>query len=291
MATAAMTYNRAGSYAYCERLARRAAGNFYPAFCLLPGSQRRAMCALYSFMRIADDLGDEEGTPAAKAIALDGWQRDLDAALQGRYSHRIHPALHHTLAAYRVPPEYLVAVIDGIRMDLAPVAYQRFDELHRYCWRVASAVGLACIHIWGFSDERAKVYAEHAGIAFQMTNILRDLGEDAARQRVYLPAEDLERFGYTTEQLARGERNDAFRALMKFQVERARQYYADAGPLVPLLAPAGQAVFLALLRTYRGLLDKIEACDYDVFSRRVGLSRWRKLGILLWTLPVRWGIG
>src|SRR5262249_50086893 len=156
-------------------------------------------------------------------------------------------------------------------MDLEPVRYATFAELYRYCYRVASAVGLACIHVWGFDGDRAKEHAEAAGIAFQLTNILRDLGEDAARGRVYLPDEDLRRCGSAAERLGRHERDDRFRELMRFEVERARGYYDAAGPLVPLLRPAGRAVFLTMMRTYRGLLDLIERRNYDVFSRRVSL--------------------
>jgi phytoene synthase len=278
------------SYACCERLARREARNFYPAFRLLPTGQRRAMCALYAFMRIADDIGDGPGQPHEKAQELDAWQDAFELALTGVYRHDIFPALHHAVTTYAIPQEHLVAVLDGIRMDLAPVAYATFDDLYQYCYRVASAVGLACVHIWGFRDERATKYAESAGIAFQLTNILRDLGEDAARQRVYVPRNELVRFGYNLEQLYRGERTDGFRALMRFQVERANRYYDAARPLVPLLGPHGQAVFLVMLRTYRGLLDEIVRQDFNVFSRRISLSRWWKLGILLRTLPVRWGL-
>jgi phytoene synthase len=202
----------------------------------------------------------------------------------------LHPALRHAVAAHGIPREYLEAVLDGVAMDFAsPVRYATFADLYRYCYRVASAVGLACIHVWGYTDERAKVYAESTGIAFQLTNILRDLGEDAARGRVYLPREDLERFGYTEDRLRRGERDERFRELMRFEVERARRYYDAARPLAALLHPAGRAVLLVMTCTYRGLLDAIEGRDYDVFSSRVRLSTWRKLGLVVQALPVRWG--
>lgn len=290
MPPSAMSPTLGRSYAYCEKLARREAGNFYPAFRLLPAPQRRAMCALYAFLRIADDIGDGPGSSAEKAGHLDGWQRALEQAMAGVDSHPLHPALRHAVTKYSIPCEHLTAVLDGIRMDLADVRYNSFDDLYRYCYRVASAVGLACIHIWGFSDDRAKHYAESAGIAFQLTNILRDLGEDAARQRVYLPACELEQFGCNGQQLMIGERTESFRAMMRFQVERANRYYDEALPLAPLLSPTGQAVFLVLLRTYRGLLDEIVRRDFDVFSKRVSLSRWWKLGIFLQALPVRWGL-
>jgi phytoene synthase len=284
-----MSATLARSYAYCERLARREAGNFYPAFRLLPRPQRRAMCALYAFLRIADDLSDEPADVEVKKKLLVDWRAGLEGALRGTYRHRLHEALRHTVETYHIPPQYLHDVLDGVEMDLTPLSYATFADLRLYCYRVASAVGLACIHIWGFRDEAAKVYAESAGIAFQLTNILRDLGEDAARNRVYLPVEDLHRFGYPAERLARGERDANFHALMQFQVQRARGFYDASTPLVPLLPPAGRAVFLVLSRTYRALLDAIEARDYDVFSARVKLSPWRKLFLAAQALPVRWG--
>jgi phytoene synthase len=284
-----MNDSLARSYAYCERLARREAGNFYPAFRLLPQGQRRAMCALYAFLRIADDLGDNPGDLADKRARLDEWRCGLDLALTGRYEHPLHEALGHTVAEHRIPVEYLHDVLDGVEMDLTPMSYDTFEALRLYCYRVASAVGLACIHIWGFSEPRARDHAESAGVAFQLTNILRDLGEDAGRGRLYLPAEDLARFGYDPQALRRGERDDRFRALMRFEVERARGFYQSSEPLAELLPPAGRAVFLVLTRTYRALLDAIEGRDYDVFSRRVSVSPWRKMFLALQALPVRWG--
>jgi phytoene synthase len=279
----------ADSYAHCERVARRQAANFYHAFRLLPPDQRRAMCALYAFLRASDDLTDGPGEAESKRAPLAEWRRQLDRALAGDYTDRLHPALHHTAATYSIPHEYLTAALDGVGMDLDTPRYATFTDLYGYCYRVASVVGLACIHIWGFSADRAKEHAEAAGIAFQLTNILRDLGEDAARGRVYLPAEDLERFGYSPEQLARGERNEDFRRLMRFEAERAYQYYEASRPLADLLRPPGRAVFVVMSRTYRGLLDAIVRRDYDVFSRRVRLSTWRKLWLAAQALPIRWG--
>jgi len=285
-----MNPSLARSYAYCERLARREAGNFYHGFRVLPRRQRLAMCALYAFLRIADDLSDEAGTSAGKRRRLEDWRAGLDEALAGRYVHRLHEALDDAVRTYAVPPCYLHDVLDGVEMDLEPVAYATFEELRLYCYRVASAVGLACIHIWGFQDKRARTYAESAGLAFQLTNILRDLREDAGRGRVYLPREDLDRFGYDAAGLFACRRDDRFRALMRFEIARARGYYDAAWPLVPLLAPPGRAVFLVMARTYRGLLDAIEERDYDVFSSRVRVSSWRKLFFALRALPVRWGL-
>lgn len=284
-----MTPTLAASYAYCERLARRQAANFYPAFRILPAPQRRAMCALYAFLRVSDDLADGPGTLAEKQARLSTWRSDFVGALAGDYRHPLHAAFHHAVRRHGIPRSCVSAVLDGVEMDLYQNSYATFAELYRYCYRVASAVGLACIHIWGFADAKAEDYAESAGIAFQLTNILRDLGEDAGRGRVYLPQEDLVKFGYRLEQLYRGERDERFRALMRFQVERARHYYDAARPLSAFLPPPGRAVFQVLIGTYRGLLDAIEARDYDVFSSRVRLSSWRKLRLVVQAVPTRLG--
>lgn len=284
-----MTPTLARSYHYCDRLARRQAANFYPAFRLLPREQRLAMCALYAFMRVADDLADEPGELTAQRAALANWRERFHESLAGRYSHALHPALHHTVTTYRIPPEYLFAVLDGVEMDLEPVRLATFPELYRYCYHVASAVGLACIHVWEFKGEKAHEYAEAAGIAFQLTNILRDVAEDAERGRIYLPQEDLERFGCTPEQILHRNADEHFRALMKFEAERAYGYYEASRPLAGLLPPPGRAVFLTMSGIYRGLLDAIVRRDFDVFAGRVRLSKWRKLWLALRALPVCWG--
>jgi phytoene synthase len=280
----------ARSFAYCERLARRAAANFYPAFRLLPADQRRGMCALYAFMRVADDLADEPGVLDAKRQALDAWRQQLGDALAGVYRHPLHPALHATLNRYGIPREHLDAVLDGVGMDLETDRYESFADLYRYCYRVASAVGLACVCVWGAPGPAAAGPAESAGIAFQLTNILRDLAEDVARGRVYLPREDLRRFGYGEEDLLAGRRDERFRALMCFEVERAYAYYEAASPLAGLLPPAGRAVFLVMARTYRSLLDAIVRRDFDVFTERVRLGRLHKMWLAARAVPVRWGV-
>jgi phytoene synthase len=276
------------SYAYCERIARREAGNFYHAFQVLPRPQRRAMCALYAFMRVTDDLADGRGSADEKRSALKQWRNDLHAAFAGVDRHPCHAALRHTLTRFAVPIEYLDDVIDGCELDLASVRMPDFAALYRYCYRVASAVGLACIHVWGFRDAAAKVHAEHAGIAFQLTNILRDLPEDAARGRLYLPADDLERFGCRPNSLT-DPTDPAFHRLMRFEADRARTYYDSGEQLIAFLDAPGRAVFQVMLRTYRGLLDEIARRGFDVFRERVRLSPWRKAALVLRALPVRWG--
>jgi phytoene synthase len=282
-----MAFRLSRSYAYCERLARREAGNFYHAFTLLPRPKRRAMCALYAFLRVTDDLTDDASELNAKRTALADWRRQWQAALAGEYTHPLHAAFVHVVRTYRIPPIYIEEALTGVGMDLEADHYETFAELYRYCYRVASVVGLSCIHIWGFTGEKALASAEAAGVAFQLTNILRDLAEDAGRGRVYLPQEDLRRFGCREEELAHG--GEHLRELMRFEAARAYGYYDAGRPLVERLDPAGQAVFLVMLRTYRGLLDEIVRRDFDVFSGRVRLSRWHKLWLAAKALPVRFG--
>lgn len=284
-----MPISRGCSYAYCERLARREAANFYHGFRLLPGEQRRAMCALYSFMRVTDDLSDDLSPLSVKRLRLSTWREQLHGALAGDYSHPLHPAFAHTVKQFGIPVAYLFAVLDGVEMDLDVNRYATFADLYQYCYRVASAVGLACLHIWGFRRESALIHGEAAGVAFQLTNILRDLGEDAARGRIYIPHEDLTTFAYTSEDLARQIRDDRFHRLMGFQVNRARSYYNAARPLVGLLEPAGRAVYQVMEGTYSRLLDEIERRGYDVFSSRVRVSRLYKLWLAARALPARWG--
>lgn len=277
------------SYRYCEAVARKEAANFYPAFRVLPRDQRLAMCALYAFLRIADDCGDAPGTLDEKTARLAEWRHGLDEALAGRYPHPCHRALADAVQRYRIPSRHLVEVLDGVAMDLGPVEYATWDDLRLYCYRVASAVGLACIHIWGFRDPAALGYAETAGYAFQLTNILRDIKEDADGGRIYLPREDLDRFGVSGDRLRAGVHDESFRELMAFEVARAKEFYRRSAPLAPLLPPPGRAVFLMMSRTYEELLNEIEARRYDIFAGRVRVSRWKKLRFALGVLPVRFG--
>jgi phytoene synthase len=275
------------SYRYCERLARRSAGNFYPAFRLLPLAQRRGMCALYAYMRICDDIVDEPGPTDYRAAALARWREQTLAALAGQPSHPIHPAFADTVSRFHIPHETLLAVLDGVAMDLTITRYETFADLYVYCQRVASAVGIGCIHIWGFRHRAALAHAEAAGIALQLTNILRDLQEDWSRGRVYIPQEDIARF--RAEPPTWPERGESYRAMMQFQVQRARTYYQAAAGLSPWLDPPGRAIFRVILDTYRDLLELIASRDYDVFSQRIRLPGRRKAWLVLRALPVRLG--
>ncbi|MBX9603083.1 MAG: phytoene/squalene synthase family protein [Bryobacteraceae bacterium] len=260
------------SYAYCTGVARSRAKNFYYSFLLLDADRRKAMCAVYAFMRYCDDLSDDLAI-ADRAGAIARWSQDLEGALAGQVdSHPLWPAFHDTVRRYRIPHEYFREMIAGVSSDLEPRRMETFDELYRYCYQVASVVGLTIIHIFGFEDRKALELAEKCGVAFQLTNILRDVKEDAALGRVYLPGEDLRRFGVTG--FTRGPQ---FRELMRFEAARARGYYEESRALVDLVHPGTRASLRALIAIYRRLLERIEAADYDVLSRRIRLPAWEKL--------------
>jgi phytoene synthase len=266
------------SYEYCRRVARRRAKNFYYSFVLLSRPQRNAMCAIYAFMRYCDDLSDE---PGATRAAIDRWRAEMEEALAGRFSsHPVWPAFYHTVRRFGIPPQYFREMIDGVLSDLEPRRFEPFERLYRYCYQVASVVGLTIIHIFGFDTRSALPLAEKCGVAFQLTNILRDIREDAERGRIYLPAEDLRRFGVSEEDLCAGRRGEPFLRLMAFESERARAYYNDSRPLLDLIHPRSRASLWALIAIYSRLLERIEQGNFDVFRHRVRLPLWEKSWIV-----------
>ncbi len=272
----------AESYRHCRHIARTRARNFYYSFVLLPREQRNAICAVYAFNRRCDDLSDEPGAgAAARRAAIELWRRDLDGSLAGRPAgDPLWPAFCDTVGRYGIPHEYFHEMIEGISSDLEPRQIGTFDELYRYCYRVASVVGLTVIHIFGFRSPGALPLAEKCGIAFQLTNILRDLREDAQRGRVYIPAEDLERFRVPAADLAEGKRSDEFVALMEFETVRAKAYYRESAALVDLVDPHTRSSLWALIEIYSRLLSRIERTNYDVLSGRVSLPAVEKLAII-----------
>ena len=271
----------AESFRYCRRLTSRTAGNFGYAFWALPAEQRRAMDALYAFMRITDDIGDDPDLPMSTRLErLEQWQRDLEQAVAGNCpAHPVWPAVVEIIRRYRIPTQRFEEVIAGVRLDQTPRTFATFAELSDYCYHVAGAVGLCCISIWGYHGDEAEQRAIDCGLAFQLTNILRDLGEDARLGRVYLPTEDLQRFGYSTSDLRQQVQNAEFRRLMAFETERAWSYYRKAERLLDDLEPAGRPVLRAMLQIYGGLLQQMEDRRFDVFSRRIRLPVWKKIAI------------
>src|SRR3954447_831378 len=250
-----MTEELARSHEYCRRVARTRAKNFYYSFLLLSAQQRKAMCAIYAFMRYCDDLSDE---PGANRASIDKWSAEMEEALEGRFSgHPLWPGFHHTVRRFGIPHQYFRDMIAGVASDLEPRRIETFDELYRYCYQVASVVGLTIIHIFGFDTRSALPLAEKCGVAFQITNILRDVREDAERGRIYLPSEDMERFGVTAEDLRTGNRSQAFLELMRFEAARARGYYVESAPLLDLIHPRSRSSLWALISIYSRLLERI----------------------------------
>jgi phytoene synthase len=271
------------SYAHCRAVARARAKNFYYSFVLLDPDRKNAMCAVYAFMRYCDDLSDE---PGATSTAMDRWREALAEAFAGRPdSSPVWPAFLDTVTRYQIPHQYFEDMIEGVASDIGGArAIGTFQELYEYCYRVASVVGLTTIHIFGFPSDRAKQQAlplaEKCGIAFQLTNVLRDVKEDADLGRIYLPAEDLERFGVSVDDLARSMRTERFGALMEFEIARAREFYRESRPLLSLVRPQARASLWALIAIYSRLLDRIAESKYDVLRGRISLGITEKMWIV-----------
>jgi phytoene synthase len=282
--------NLSKSFAVCRRITSQAHSSFPLAFRVLPPAKRRAMDALYAFMRVTDDLADEPGETSTKRDSLNRWRDSLTAALRGEFTHPLHPALADTVARFAIDSAHLFAVIDGMEMDLEPVRFSTFTELFPYLYRVSCAVGLACVRIWGFRPGVMFVDVEPfsvaAGVAFQLTNILRDLGEDLSRGRVYLPEEELSQS--PPESWRKPDGAAAFREMMHFQANRAHEFYRKAEPLDHLLSSDGRAIYQVMSGTYWALLREIEKREFDVFTKRVRVPKWRKGMILLSAWPVKW---
>lgn len=279
----------ARSFGYCHRVTRARARNFYYGLKLTPEPKRSALYAVYAWMRAADDLADEDGDLDLKQRRLEAFGQlttaalDPHAPLADDSPHApMWPAVRKTLLQYHIPIEDLLAMIEGQLLDQQQARYATFEQLYDYCYKVAGVVGLVCVRVWGYQGGRAtRDLAVRRGIAFQLTNILRDLVEDARRGRVYLPADELDQFGYTLASLRAGKADDAFDRLMAFQIERARGYYRQAAALEEQLDPACRPTSWAMMQIYRGLLEKIARNPRRVLAHRVRLSRLEKLTIAL----------
>jgi phytoene synthase len=286
-----LTLDRA--YAACRFIARREAKNFYYAFIALPAPRRNAICAIYAFMRRADDLADDESlSRELRRRSLDTWLAEWHTVCQGSSTaDPVFLAVRDCTARFQIPLSLLDELVAGVTMDLdraatgAPDTYTTFADLYRYCYLVASVVGLVCIRIFGYTDSRAEKLAEETGIAFQLTNILRDVAEDAERNRVYLPLEDLAAHNVSLDSLlhrAPGTPPTASeRALLAAIARRARVFYWSAQELLPLIDIESRPALWVLVAIYHGLLKRIERADYDVFSSRARVPLPQKLGILI----------
>ncbi len=281
------------AYVVCCEIARREAKNFYYAFIALPTARRHAICAIYAFMRKADDLSDDESvTREERRKQLDAWLNRWRAASEGApTADPVFVAVRDAIKRFDIQQRLLDELVEGVTMDLERTesgetdTYATFADLYRYCYLVASVVGLVCIRIFGYTDARAEKLAEETGIAFQLTNILRDVAEDASRNRVYLPLEDLQKHGISLESLlhrAPGKPpSENERALLMDIAQRAENYYRSAEALLPYIDPESRPALRVLVAIYHALLKRIERANYDVFSRRASVPLHQKLGILM----------
>ena len=279
------------AYEICRGIAKREAKNFYYSFVALPPERRNAICAIYAFMRKADDLSDDESfTREDRRQQLNAWLADWHKARAGEQSFDpVFLAVRDAAARFNIPFSLLDELVAGTTMDLEaptssePDTYATFADLYRYCYLVASVVGLVCIRIFGYSDPRAEKLAEETGIAFQLTNILRDVAEDAGRNRVYLPLEDLRTHGVSLDQIlhhAKGNATANERALLQEIASRAEAYYQSASELLPLIDAESRPALWVLVSIYHGLLKRIREADYEVFAERASVPTIHKLTIL-----------
>ncbi|HEY7038203.1 MAG TPA: presqualene diphosphate synthase HpnD [Methylomirabilota bacterium] len=266
---------------FVSRLTRKSRSNFFYAFLCLPRAQREAIYACYAFCRIVDDAVDLGQDRAAQRAELQRWRDEIARVYEGRPEHPAGQRLQVAIRQFPIPRVALEEIIAGVEMDLDHPTYETFESLYPYCYRVASAVGLCCIEIFGYTDPRTREYAVNLGVALQLTNILRDVHADARLGRVYLPQADLRRFGVTADDLAQGRYTPQFVELMTFEAARAREYYQRAWAALP--PGDARSLFAAEImgRTYFALLRAIEARRFDVFNGRVTLPAHRRVGIAL----------
>ncbi len=273
------TIDLESAYEACRIITRREAKNFYYAFLTLPTAKRRAIYAAYAFCRHCDDSVDEETSTDAKLTALADLHSNLAATYSGNASSPVFLALADVAQRYEIPQDYFQEIILGVESDLVKNRFENFDELREYCYRVASVVGLICLQIFGYENDDAKEYAVDLGLAMQLTNIIRDVREDLEMGRVYLPQDEMARFGYSEEDLKNGVRNQAFLDLMQFQSQRAREYFDRGFKLLPYLSRRSRACPAVMGALYSKVLDRIAASDYDVLESRVSLSKAEKIRI------------
>lgn len=262
---------------YCQQKAAQSGSSFYYSFLFLPPPRRRAITALYAFCREVDDVVDECSDPSLARTTLAWWREEVGRLTSGTPEHPVTRALLPHLQPFQIRSEHLLAVIDGMEMDLTQTRYLDFPGLEKYCWHVASVVGILSASIFGYSDPRTLQYAEKLGMAFQLTNIIRDVGEDARRGRIYLPISELQSFQVTAAEILNARHSERFVALMTFQAERARAYYDEAMQLLPTSDRRAQRPGLIMAAIYRALLEEIARDGFQVLDRKTSLTPLRKL--------------
>jgi len=260
---------------------RAAASNFYYSFLLLPSAKRKAIKDVYAFCRLLDDIVDEDPTGRDPAAELAYWRDEIEACYQGCPMSDFGERLMSSIVEFTLPKQAFLDVVEGMEMDLRWQSYQTFADLREYCYRAASAVGLICIEIFGYESARTREYAVNLGLALQLTNILRDLKEDIARGRIYLPLEDLERFGYGEQDLRANQYNAPFIELMKFEHARAQSYFLKATASLPETDRASMFAAEIMCAIYREMLDQMPEIQFDVFRNRVSVKKSRRLRVAL----------
>jgi phytoene synthase len=264
---------------YCQRKAAASGSSFYYSFLFLPRQRRRAITALYAFCREVDDVVDETSDAQLAATKLAWWRQEVALLFAGKPQHPVSKALQPAIAAYGVTAARLNEIIDGMQMDLTQTRYLDFAALERYCYHVAGVVGMLAAGIFGYGDARTLDYARSLGTAFQLTNIIRDVGEDARKNRIYLPIADLQQFGVGAADLLQARHSDAFVALMRFQAARARRFYDEARAALPRADRRAQRPGLIMAAIYSALLDEIERDGFQVLRGRASLTPLRKFWI------------
>jgi phytoene synthase len=268
---------------YCQDKAAQSGSSFYYSFMFLPPERRQAITALYAFCREVDDVVDECHDVSLAQTKLEWWRQEIGRVFDATPTHPVGHALKDVLQRFDLPREQLLEIIDGMAMDLAQTRYLDFKGLQLYCYRVASVVGLLAAEIFGYQDRQTLKYAHDLGLAFQLTNIIRDVGEDARRGRIYLPIEDLQRFQVPASEILEAQYSERFRALMAFQAERAEHYYDQAFAQLPRADRKGQRPGLVMAAIYRTLLREIARDGFKVLDRRTSLTPLRKVWLAGWT--------
>jgi phytoene synthase len=262
---------------YCQEKTARSGSSFYYSFRILPPDQRRAITALYAFCREVDDVVDMKGEPSIARIKLNWWREEIARLFASQAQHPVSRALTPVIEKFDLPQEQFLEIIDGMEMDLDQHRYASFKELALYCYRVASVVGLLAAEIFGYRDRHTLKYAHDLGIAFQLTNIVRDVYEDAQRNRIYLPLDELQRFGVQETDILNKKETPAFHELMRFQAERAKHYYAQALSQLPDADRYNQRCGLIMAAIYRATLEEMERDGFHVLQHRVSLTPLRKM--------------
>ena len=271
---------------YCQQKAAESGSSFYYSFLFLPAERRRAITALYAFCREVDDVVDESTDDMVARSKLTWWRKEIQAMLANAPTHPVTRALLPHLTTYQLEGAHLMAVIDGMEMDLNQTRYLDFPALQKYCWHVAGVVGILSASIFGISNPQTKVFAEKLGLAFQMTNIIRDVGEDARKGRIYLPVNELQQFKVTAADILNARHSPEFEALMQFQYERAQKLYDEALAILPPEDRRAQRTGLIMAVIYRTLLSEIQRDGFHVLNQRISLTPIRKLW-LAWKTYIR----